>query len=388
MARYVTVLVIAGLMLTLAGVPLAAAPSFRGLSLSTPYPAQTIRAGERVTLTLTVKNFGLPPQPVALRVVEAPPGWRAAILGGGRPVASVYVEPDQDAVVSLQLDPPSKPAGAGTFRFLILAQGATAGARLPLTLTIGQVQPSRLTLSAELPVLRGPSTSSFQYRLSLKNESDRDLLVNLEARTQKTFQVTFTPAFASQQVTSLPVKAGESKDIDAALTLPREVPAGTYEIVVVAGAGEARAQIKLGLEVTGRPDLSLTTPDGRLSGRAYANRATPFKFVVKNQGGAAARDVELSASEPSGWEVTFDPQRIDGILPNQQRDVTASIKPGAKAVTGDYVVTMRASAGEASSSADFRVTVYTSTLWGLTGILLVAIALGVVSLAVSRYGRR
>jgi uncharacterized membrane protein len=184
------------------------------------------------------------------------------------------------------------------------------------------------------------------------------------------------------------VKAGESKDIDAAVTLPREVPAGTYEIVVAAAAGEARAQIKLGLEVTGRPDLSLTTPDGRLSGRAYANRATPFKFVVKNQGGAAARDVELSASEPGGWEVTFDPQRIDGILPNQEREVTASIKPGAKAVTGDYVVTVRASAGEASSSADFRVTVYTSTLWGLTGILLVAIALGVISLAVSRYGRR
>jgi uncharacterized membrane protein len=345
------------------------------------------RAGERVTLTLTVKNFDLPPQSVALRVAEAPPGWRAAILGGGRPVTAVYVQPDQDAVVTLQLDPPTR-VGAGAFRFLIVAQGATAGARLPLTLTIGQVQPSRLTLSAELPVLRGPSTSSFQYRLSLKNESDRDLLVNLEARTQKSFQVTFTPAFASQQVTSLPVKAGESKDIDAAVTLPREVPAGTYEIVVAAAAGEARAQIKLGLEVTGRPDLSLTTPDGRLSGRAYANRATPFKFVVKNQGGAAARDVELSASEPGGWEVTFDPQRIDGILPNQQREVTASIKPGAKAVTGDYVVTVRASAGEASSSADFRVTVYTSTLWGLTGILLVAIALGVISLAVSRYGRR
>jgi uncharacterized membrane protein len=68
--------------------------------------------------------------------------------------------------------------------------------------------------------------------------------------------------------------------------------------------------------------------------------------------------------------------------------VTAQIKPSPQAVTGDYMVTMRASAGEASSSADLRVTVYTSTLWGLTGILLVAVALGVISLAVSRYGRR
>ena len=387
MTRQLAAIVAVFLLFGQAGVLAAPAGGFRGLSISTPYPAQTVRAGERVTVTLTVKNFGLPPQPVALRVVEVARGWKAAILGGGRPVSAVYVEPDQDATVSLQLDPPAG-IGTGTFRFLIVAQGPTAAARLPLTLTIGQVLPSRLSLTAELPVLRGPSTSSFKYRLTLKNESDRDLLVNLDAQTQKAFQVTFTPAFASQQVTSLPVKAGESKDIDVEVSLPREIAAGRYDLAVLAAAGEARAQIKLGLEVTGRTDLSLTTPDGRLSGRAYANRATPFKFVVKNQGGAAARDVELSASEPAGWEVKFEPQRIDGVLPNQQREVTAQIKPGAKAVTGDYVVTLRASAGEASSSADFRVTVYTSTLWGLTGILLVAVALGVVSLAVSRYGRR
>jgi uncharacterized membrane protein len=386
MARLVVAVVVIGLVAGPVGA--LAAPSFRGLSLSTPYPAQTVRAGERVTLTLTVKNFGLPPQSVAVRLAEAPRGWRAAILGGGRPVSSVFVEPEQEAVVSLQLDPPAG-VGSGTFRFVVTAQGSAGGAaRLPVALTIGQVLPSRLSLTAELPVLRGPSTSSFKYRLTLKNESDRDLLVNLDAQTQRSFQVTFTPAFGSQQVTSLPVKAGESKDLDVDLTLPRETAAGAYDVVVVAAAGEARTQIKLGVQVTGRPELSVTTPDGRLSGRAYANRVTPFKLVVKNQGGAAARDVELSASEPTGWEIKFAPERIEGILPNQQQEVTAQIRPSAQAVTGDYMVTVRASAGEASSSADVRVTVYTSTLWGLTGILLVAVALGVISLAVSRYGRR
>jgi uncharacterized membrane protein len=302
-------------------------------------------------------------------------------------VTAVFLEPDQETSITLQLDPPAG-AGAGTFRFLVAAQGTGATAQLPITLTIGQVLPPRLTLTAELPVLRGPATSSFRYRLTLKNESDRDLLVNLEARTQRSFQVSFTPAFASQQVTSLPVKAGESKDIDAELTLPRELRAGRYDITVIAGAGEARAELKLGLEVTGRADLSLTTPDGRLSGRAGANRATPFKLVLKNQGAAAARDVELSATEPTGWEVTFEPKRIDELPPNQEKEVTATVKPAARAVTGDYMVNMRAGNNDVSSSLDFRVTVYRSTLWGLVGILLVVVALGVVSLAVSRYGRR
>src|SRR3989304_5646147 len=185
MARLLTVFLAVSLILGQAGIALAApASGFRGLSLSTPYPAQTVRAGERVTLTLTVKNFGLSPQAVALRVAEVPRGWKAAILGGGRPVAAVYAEPDQEIAVSLQLDPPAG-AETGSFRFLVVAQGQTATAQLPLTLTVGQVLPPRLTLTAELPVLRGPATSSFRYRLTLKNESDSDLLVNLEGRTPK-----------------------------------------------------------------------------------------------------------------------------------------------------------------------------------------------------------
>src|SRR3989304_4466722 len=143
MARLLTVFLAVSLILGQAGIALAApASGFRGLSLSTPYPAQTVRAGERVTLTLTVKNFGLSPQAVALRVAEVPRGWKAAILGGGRPVAAVYAEPDQEIAVSLQLDPPAG-AGTGSFRFLVVAQGQTATAQLPLTLTVGPVLPPR-----------------------------------------------------------------------------------------------------------------------------------------------------------------------------------------------------------------------------------------------------
>jgi len=52
------------------------------------------------------------------------------------------------------------------------------------------------------------------------------------------------------------------------------------------------------------------------------------------------------------------------------------------------MVTMTASAGDASGSADFRITGGRSTLWGFAGVLLIAVALGVVTFAVNRYGRR
>jgi uncharacterized membrane protein len=52
------------------------------------------------------------------------------------------------------------------------------------------------------------------------------------------------------------------------------------------------------------------------------------------------------------------------------------------------MLTLRASAGSAQTSADYRVTVQTSTLWGLVGVALIAVAVGAVGFAVSRFGRR
>jgi uncharacterized membrane protein len=224
--------------------------------------------------------------------------------------------------------------------------------------------------------------------LTLKNDSDQDLLVNLDAQTPRGFQVTFTPAFGSQQVTSLPVKAGESRDLDTEVSLPQDVAAGSYNVTVRAAGGQARAEIKLALEVTGRPDLSITTPEGRLSGRAYAGQATSVKLVVRNRGSAPARNVEVSAFEPSGWKVSFEPSKIDELPPKVDKEVTATITPPQKAIAGDYMLTLRANAGDSSSSADFRVTVSTSTLGGVVGVIVIAAALGVLALVVSRYGRR
>jgi len=132
----------------------------------------------------------------------------------------------------------------------------------------------------------------------------------------------------------------------------------------------------------------VTAPEGRLSGRAYAGSTEPLKVIVKNEGSAPARNVSLSSSPPSGWEVTFEPDRIDEIPPRGEKEVTARVRPSARAIAGDYMVTITASATEGSASADFRITVLTRTLWGIVGVVLIAAALVVVGQAVSRYGRR
>ncbi|HLJ20482.1 MAG TPA: NEW3 domain-containing protein, partial [Stellaceae bacterium] len=128
--------------------------------------------------------------------------------------------------------------------------------------------------------------------------------------------------------------------------------------------------------------------DGRLSAQAEAGKATPISLTVSNDGTAPARDIELSGSPPSDWKVEFQPSKIDALAPKAKQVVQALLTPSAKALAGDYMTTLRAGTEGDSSSADFRITVSTSTLWGIVGAGIIAAALVVAVGAVARFGRR
>ncbi|HEY65618.1 MAG TPA: ABC transporter substrate-binding protein [Caldilineae bacterium] len=358
------------------------------LLIFTRYPSQTAEVGETINLSLTLRSSNLPPQIVRLDMAEVPEGWTAVFRGGGRVVKSAFVQPDQDVSVSLRLQPPED-VSPGTYRFVAVARGKGVEARLPIELIVQEKLPPKLSLEVELPVLRGSPTTTFRFEGKLKNEGDEDMTVNLEAEAPEGFQVTFKSSYGTQEVTSLPLKANESKRLTIEVRAPRGTPAGEYPIIVTARGSEAQTRVELTAQVTGRPSLSVTAPDARLSGEAYAGKESPLTIVVRNTGSAPARNVSMSATKPSGWSIEFDPKEIDEIPAGDQAEVTAKIRPAAKAVAGDYMVTIRASAeGGTSDSTDFRITVLTSTLWGVVGIALIAVAVGVVALAVLRFGRR
>src|ERR1700761_4354015 len=99
-------LVIMGLALLMGSVAEAAdrLPSgITGVYLTTRYPGLTVRAGETTTVDLSLRNFGLPPQQVALSVPQVASGWKATILGGGQPVESAMVAPDSEEKLQLRL---------------------------------------------------------------------------------------------------------------------------------------------------------------------------------------------------------------------------------------------------------------------------------------------
>jgi uncharacterized membrane protein len=359
-----------------------------GLYLTTRYPALTVRTGETTTIDLSLRNFNLPPQELSLTVPQLASGWKATVLGGGQPIESAIVGPDSEEKLQLRLEPPSS-TGPGSYSFLVEAQGGGSTLKLPITVTIGQELPAKLKLTTNFPALRGTATTSFKFKVTVANDSGRDATINFSADAPKNFQVTFTEAYGSQQLTSIPIEAGKSKDIEAAVALPRDTPAGEYKLALHAKSEAASADLDLTITIIGQARLTLAGEGGRLSGEAYAGQDSQLTLVAKNEGSEAARDVEFSATAPEGWKTSFDPKELADLEAGKSQSIKVTLTPAARAIAGDYQTTIRAnSAGGQSESANFRITVLTSTVWGAVGIGVIAVALLVVVFAVARFGRR
>ncbi len=355
------------------------------LTLFTRYPAQEVAIGDNVTFDLTLRA-GAAPQTVRFDVSGLPEGWTTTFRGGGKVIHAAYVEPENDTTLNMRVELPAD-VQADTYRFSVVARSDAAQAELPIELTVAEKLPPSLSLEVELPTLMGTSDTTFRYNATLKNDGDEDMSVNLIADAPPEFQVTFK--MSGQDVTAIPIAANESKRLSIEAKSYTTVPAGDYQINVLAQGGEAQATLALVASVTGKPDLNVTTPDGRLSAQARVGRGTSLQIVVRNTGSAPARDIEMSATSPSDWQVEFDPQQIAEIPAGQQVQVTANVQPADQAIAGDYVVTVHARPqGGASESAEFRITVLTSTLWGIVGVVIIAVAVTVVGLAVTRFGRR
>jgi len=351
------------------------------LSISTTYPSQTVQLGDSVSISLNVQAADVA-QIVGVSMEQMPDGWTATFRGGGRVVQSVYVNANSSGSVDLRLDPPANEK-SGTVTFMVLAKSETGTAELPLTLTIQDKVPASLALTTELPTIKGSPSTTFRYNTTLKNDGDQELTVNLAADTPSGFTAKFM--LSGQEVNSFPIGANQTKSISVEMNPISDIPAGEYPFKVYADAGELQASLDLTAEVTGQFTLSISGPDGRLSGNANAGKETSFQVLVSNTGTAPAQGVEMSSSAPSGWTVTFDPKVIDEIPAGNQVEVTANLTPTNQAIAGDYIVTVHAKPVDGTTkSADFRITVSTSTLWGVAGIALIAIAVVVVSIAVTR----
>lgn len=358
-----------------------------GLWLTTDYPALTQALGDDVAIDIHMENRSLPPQSVKLGVKGLPADWKWEFSGNGNTVVAATVRPDQIVDLKLKLAMPeaTKP---GDYAFQVTGEGEGKFFEVPVNLKVTPPLKANATFEPKLPALRGNAKSSFEFQLTAKNDSREDQVFNLLAQVPPGFEATFKEQYGSNELTSIPIKASETKDVKLTIKVPDGVDAGQYPVKAAVASPSTNAGVDLLLDITGRPDLNLVSKEGRLSGNAVAGRESTFTYVVENTGTAPMQKVNLSATPPSGWKINFAPEKIEALKPGEKIEVAVNMTPADKAIAGDYMVNIRANGENISDNSDLRVTVKTSTAWGIAGLGVIAASLLAFGTAVTRYGRR
>jgi uncharacterized membrane protein len=364
-----------------------ASKDIKGLYLLTDYPAVSVQPGSAATIALRLQNYGLAPERYQLSLSGVPAGWKATLLGGGQPVAAAMPASDASVSLQLRLDVPAN-ADSPPQTLTVLAKGDSNQATLPITVSLAKQLPAKLSVESKLPALRGTPKSSFDYQLTIKNDSGRNLVARFAADVPRNFEASFTEAYGSQELSSIPIEAGQSKDIKLHVRPPSNVDAGHYPVAVTVSAEDTSAKTELAMDLVGQPRLQVSGREGLVSARAEAGTQSSIPVVVVNDGSAPAEHVELGASAPTGWKVEFEPKVIERIEPGKTSEVQALLTPTAKSLAGDYMTNVRATSRGESASTQFRVTVQTSTMWGMAGAGIIGAALIIMVGAVARFGRR
>jgi len=363
-------------------VPAAAA----SVSLFTEYTGIAVTPGESINYYVDIMNNSGSIQRVSLEIIEQPEGWEASLTAGGWNVNQLSVKPNDEQRFTLQTEVPLQ-VEKGSYRFVIRAtdnSGATT--TLPITITVTEQGTFKTELETDQPNMQGSADSTFKYKLTLRNRTAEDQLYALSSEAPRGWNVDFE--VSSQKVTSVKLEANTTQDINVTIKPPAEIEAGTYTIPVKAQAGSSAAVVNLEVDITGNYQMELSTPTGNLSTSITAGKEKMVELLITNTGSAELRDIKLSQSAPIDWEVRFEPEIIESLLPGEQGTAKAYIKASSEAIAGDYVVSIKAATPEVADTADFRITVKTSALWGLIGVLIIALVGAGIYYLFRVYGRQ
>jgi uncharacterized membrane protein len=359
----------------------------KGLYLMTDYPAITVRPGTTSNVPVRLQDYGLSPERYRLSVSGVPSGWTATLLGGGQPVAAAMPAPDGSVALQLRLNVPAN-SDLTQQTLMIKAEGQGNQASLPIDVALAKELPAKLAVTSKLPSLRGSPKSNFEYSLNIKNDSGRNLVASFAAEAPANFETSFTEAYGTQELSSIPIEAGQSKDIKLKVRPPSTIDGGHFPVKVTVNAEDASANTEVTPDVVGQPQLQISGRGGLLSARAVAAQQSSIPIVVTNTGTAPAENITLAATAPPGWKVTFEPAKVDRLVPGKDTEVQALVTPSDKSLAGDYMVSVRATSRGENASSQFRIAVNTSTVWGMAGAGVIGVALLLMLGAVARFGRR
>jgi uncharacterized membrane protein len=260
-----------------------------------------------------------------------------------------------------------------------------------------EAPPETITLTTTYGKLSGIAGTGFEFEVGLQYVGAETRVFDLTATGPQDWTTSITPSYPKdKQILDIrldpvsPLSTSGGTKISVSVTPPYWLlpEPGEYPITVEATSGEVKGSITLTAVVTSTYIMSLAPTEELYNTTATAGRDNYFSIEVQNKGSAAVDDVTFSASKPTGWTVEFSLEKIDSLPAQDSQTVEVNIKPPAKAIAGDYQISLTAKGKQISDDMDIRVSVETPTIWGWLGVAIIVLVLAGLVYIFMRFSRR
>ncbi len=242
---------------------------------------------------------------------------------------------------------------------------------------------NEILLSTKYPSVESHSGKAMKYEIEVKNETEEDQIMNFAVDIPQGWKASISPRWREEEkISAIKINKGVSETILLTVTPPFSAEKDEYSLKFIAQAGELQKSLDLDAVVTGTYTLNLGTETGNLKLSAIAGEEKEYYFYIWNEGSASIDNVSFISSAPEGWEVRFNPDKIEELpsLAQSQKPekVTMTINVPQNTVPGDYMLAVNASGTQDMKKIDFRTSVNVPTKWGWIGIAIIVIILAIL----------
>ena len=265
---------------------------------------------------------------------------------------------------------------------------------------IAEPVPEELIFETKLPKIQAKEGETFIFNFDVAYKSGDEPFGIEEGKSEKTFDITVdyptgwiaAVASGSTEAPAINLKFNSKESLKLmAIPLVQQEP-GEYVFKVTFKSAVEGDTLEGSIEFTAVApptyEINLTTKTGMVSTELTSGKDNHYKLIVTNNSSTSVENISLSSTEPEGWQVSFDKDKIESMEAGEKIEIDVTINPPEKTIAGDYMLTFRASSENSNSSIDLRATVETPTIWGIVGIGIIVVVIIGVAVIFARLGRR
>jgi uncharacterized membrane protein len=359
-------------------------------AFSCQFPSKSASPGDAVKFQVALANpFSLATQ-FKVSVDSVPSNWTATVkTASGDSVTEVLLNAFESVNLMVQLDTSATATTGQTYELSVKSESDSYNvpSSIPLTVVLTEAT-NEVTLTAALPEIAITAGNAASYSVTVANLGVTDRLLFLSVQPPTDWTAVFKSG--STEVTTLYLYSGNTSALMLAITPPSTVVVGSYVIPVQVKSenGAILDELNLTTTITGSYDISLTLSTYLTS--TNSGGTASFTATVTNSGYSTLTGVVVDITLPeTDWDSTVAPVQVGTLGPKESASYTVSVKTTDNTVSGDYMVTATGSSDQVSSdSSQVRVTVSTSTSWGIYGVGIAAVFIVALVLVFRKFKRR